>query len=100
LGLLQPGRSVALKLNAFPTTTFSGTLNRIGAQTRAEAGEQYFLVHAIFNNQRGLARDGMVGRARIQARGGWLGSEWYPVGFALLRDPFRWLWQEIWIWMP
>jgi RND family efflux transporter MFP subunit len=100
LGLLRLGRSVALKLNAFPTTTFSGTLERIGAQTRAEAGEQYFLVRAIFNNDGGQARDGMVGRARIRAGGGWFGSGWYPVGYALLRDPFRWAWQEIWIWLP
>ncbi len=100
LGLLRRGRSVALKLNAFPTTTFSGTLDRIGAQTRSEAGEQYFLVHAVFNNDGGLARDGMVGRARIRAGGGWFGSGWYPVGYALLRDPFRWAWQEIWMWLP
>jgi RND family efflux transporter MFP subunit len=100
LGLLRLGRGVALKLNAFPTTTFSGTLERIGAQTRAEAGEQYFLVRAVFNNDGGQARDGMVGRARIRAGGGWFGSGWYPVGYALLRDPFRWAWQEIWIWLP
>jgi RND family efflux transporter MFP subunit len=100
LGLLRVGRAVALKLNAFPTDTFAGTLDRIGAQTRADAGEQYFLVRAVFANVGGLARDGMVGRARIRAGGGWFGSGWYPVGFALLRDPFRWLWQEIWIWMP
>ena len=100
LGLLRLGRSVALKLNAFPTTTFSGDLERIGAQTRAEAGDQYFLVRAVFNNDGGRARDGMVGRARIRAGGGWFGTGWYPVGYALLRDPFRWTWQEIWIWMP
>jgi RND family efflux transporter MFP subunit len=100
LGLLRIGRGVALKLNAFPTDTFTGTLERIGAQTRADSGDQYFLVHAVFNNDGGRARDGMVGRARIRASGGWGGSEWYPVGYALLRDPFRWLWQEIWIWLP
>jgi RND family efflux transporter MFP subunit len=100
LALLRVGKTVALKLNAFPTDTFTGTLERIGAQTRSDAGEQYFLVRAVFANTGGLARDGMVGRARIRAGGGWFGSGWYPVGFALLRDPFRWLWQEVWIWMP
>jgi len=100
LGLLRLGRRVALKLNAFPTTTFSGTLERIGAQTRSDSGEQYFLVRAVFQNEGGLARSGMVGRARIRAGGGFFGSEWYPVGYALLRDPARWAWQEIWIWMP
>jgi RND family efflux transporter MFP subunit len=100
LGLVRTGRAVALKLNAFPTSTFAGTVERIGEQTRAEAGEQYFLVRAVFDNSEGLARDGMVGRARIRAGGGWFGSGWYSVGFALLRDPFRWAWQEIWSWLP
>jgi hypothetical protein len=100
LGLVRTGRAVALKLNAFPTSTFTGIVERIGEQTRAEAGEQYFLVRAVFNNSEGLARDGMVGRARIRAGGGWFGSGWYPVGYALLRDPFRWFWQEIWSWLP
>jgi RND family efflux transporter MFP subunit len=100
LGLVRTGRSVALKLNAFPTTTFAGTVERIGAETRAEAGEQYFLVRAVFDNSEGRARDGMVGRARIRAGGGWFGSAWYPVGYALFRDPFRWIWQEVWAWLP
>ena len=100
LGLVRTGKPVALKLNAFPAATFAGTVERIGEQTRAEAGEQYFLVRAVFDNSEGLARDGMVGRARIRAGGGWLGSGWYSVGFALLRDPFRWVWQEVWAWLP
>jgi RND family efflux transporter MFP subunit len=100
LGLVRLGRTVALKLNAFPTATFAGNVERIGEQTRAEAGEQYFLVRAVFDNSGGRARDGMVGRARIRAGGGWFGSGWYPVGYALLRDPFRWFWQEIWSWLP
>jgi RND family efflux transporter MFP subunit len=100
LGLVRLGRTVALKLNAFPTATFAGNVERIGEQTRSEAGEQYFLVRAVFDTSGGRARDGMVGRARIRAGGGWFGSEWYPVGYALLRDPFRWVWQEIWSWLP
>ena len=67
LGLVRTGRRVALKLNAFPTSTFAGTVERIGEETRAEAGEQYFLVRAVFDNSGGGARDGMVGRARIRA---------------------------------
>jgi RND family efflux transporter MFP subunit len=100
LGLVRVGRTAALKLNAFPTTTFDGTVERIGSQTQAEAGEQYFLVRAVFANLGGRARDGMVGRARIRAGGGWFESGWYPSGYALLRDPFRWLWQKAWTWLP
>jgi GAF domain-containing protein/multidrug resistance efflux pump len=100
LELVCPGNRVALKLNAFPTTTFQGAVERIGAQTQAVAGDQYFIVRAIFNNPRGLARDGMVGRARIHSVGGWFQSGWYPVGYALLRAPFRWLWEKAWSWLP
>lgn len=100
LALVRPGRDVALKLNAFPTATFLGTVDRIGAQTRTDSGEQYFLVRALFSNPGGRARDGMVGRVRIRAIGGWFGSGWYPIGYALLRDPFRWIWQKVWGWLP
>jgi RND family efflux transporter MFP subunit len=100
LALVRLGKQVALKLNAFPTATFEGAVERIGAQTRSDAGEQYFLVRAIFSNPGGRARDGMVGRVRVRAAGGWLGSGWYPIGYALLRDPFRWIWQKIWGWLP
>src|SRR5579862_4150317 len=100
LALVRPGKDVALKLNAFPTATFLGAVDRIGAQTHTDAGEQYFLVRALFSNSAGRARDGMVGRVRIRAVGGWFGSGWYPVGYALFRDPFRWIWQKVWSWLP
>lgn len=100
LALVAPGRKMALKLNAFPTSTFQGTVDRIGAQTHGEAGDQYFLVRGTFENAGGRARSGMVGRARIGAGGGWFGSGWYPVGYVLLRSPFRWAWQKIWGFLP
>ena len=100
LSLVRPGRNAALKFNAFPTVTFAGTVERIGAQTKAEAGEQYFLIRAVFDNTAHLARDGMVGRARIRANGGWFNSGWYPVGYALARDPSRWIWQKAWALWP
>jgi RND family efflux transporter MFP subunit len=100
LALVQPGKKVVLKLNAYPTTTFEGAVDRIGAQTRAEAGDQYFIVRAIFANRDGLARNGMVGRGRIRAGGGWFESGWYPVGYTLLRSPFQWAWEKAWALMP
>jgi RND family efflux transporter MFP subunit len=100
LPLVQPGEKIALKLNAFPTITFKGNVERLGAQTRTDSGEQYFLVRAIFENTGGSARDGMVGRARIQSHGGWFSSGWYPIGYAILRSPFRWIWQKAWVWLP
>jgi len=100
LPLVQPGEKIALKLNAFPTITFNGNVERLGAQTHTDSGDQYFLVRAIFENTGGSARDGMVGRARIQSHGGWFSSGWYPIGYAILRSPFRWIWQKAWAWLP
>ncbi len=100
LALIRPGRHVALKLNAFPTVTFAGTVERIGARARSSEGEQFFLVRAVFENAGGRARDGMVGRVRIRAGGGWFSSGWYPVGYVFLRTPFRWAWEKAWVWLP
>ena len=100
LGLVQAGNSVALKLNAFPAQTFRGMVNRVGTQTLAQDGDQYFLVRAVFDNPDGYARDGMVGRAHIQTQGGWWHTGWYPVGYVILRTPARWIWRKAWSWMP
>jgi GAF domain-containing protein/biotin carboxyl carrier protein len=100
LGLLRPGKRVTLKFNAYPTRTFDGTVERLGAQTHSDAGDQYFLVRAVFENTGGRARNGMVGRARIRAAGGWFESGWYSIGYVLLRAPVRWIWQKLWAWMP
>ncbi len=100
LPLVRPGRNVTLKLNAFPTLSFLGTIERVGAQARSDAGEQYFVVRAVFSNPGGIVRDGMVGRARTRAAGGWFDSGWYPVGYALLRDAARWLWTKAWALLP
>jgi RND family efflux transporter MFP subunit len=100
LALVRPGENMALKLNAFPTITFKGNVERLGAQTHTDSGDQYFLVRAIFENTGGNARDGMVGRARIQSHGGWFGTGWYPIGYAIFRSPFRWIWQKAWAWLP
>lgn len=100
LPLVRPGGVVALKLNSFPTRTLDGTVERIGAQSRSESNEQYFLVRAVFPNPARVVRDGMVGRARIRAAGGWLNSGWYPLGYVLFRSTFRWLWMKVWSWFP
>jgi RND family efflux transporter MFP subunit len=98
--LIRPPASVALKLNSFPTRTFRGTVERMGARTVSAAGEQYFIVRALFPNPNGVARTGMVGQAKITAAGGWSQSGWYPVGYVLFRAPARWIWTKVWSWLP
>ena len=100
LPLVRPGGIVVLKLNSFPTRTLHGTVERIGAQSRSDSNEQYFLVRAVFPNPVRVVKNGMVGRARIQAAGGWLNSGWYPLGYVLFRTPLHWLWMKLWTWLP
>lgn len=100
LPMLRPGSPVRIKLNSLPTETIQGTLDRIGAMTQPEEGEQYFVVRADFDNPGLLARDGMVGRAKILAGGGWFSSGWYPLGYVILRTPARWAWEKAWSWLP
>jgi RND family efflux transporter MFP subunit len=98
--LIRPPAPVALKLNSFPTRTFRGTVERMGAQTVSAAGEQFFIVRALFPNPNGAARTGMVGQAKITAASGWSQSGWYPVGYVLFRTPARWVWTKVWSWLP
>jgi len=103
LDLVAPGAAVSIKLNAFPTLTLAGKVERLSAQSVAFEGEQYFVVRARFTNEGARARPGMVGRARVTASGGWLprwSPGWYPIGYALLRDPARWAWRRVWSWLP
>ena len=98
--LVEPGARVSLKVNARPTETFTGHVERLAAETIASEGEQYFQAHATFENTGGKLRDDMVGRAKMDSSGGWAKSGWYPVGYVLLRPPARWLWRKVWSWLP
>jgi multidrug resistance efflux pump len=100
IAFVWPGNTVALKLNSFPTSTFQGRVERVSAQTITAEGEQFFVVRAMFRNPGGQIRDGMVGRGKVSAHGGWFNSSWYPVGYVLLRSPFYWAWRKAWVWLP
>ncbi|HEV2386665.1 MAG TPA: GAF domain-containing protein [Candidatus Acidoferrales bacterium] len=100
IGELRPNAAVALKLNSFPTVTFHGVVEYIGAQTASAGGQEFFLVRALFENTGEQARDGMVGQSKITAAGGYFGSGWYSTGYVLLRVPARWVWERLWAWWP
>lgn len=95
--LVEQGGRVDLKLNALPTETFTGEIERVSSQTLEEAGERYFVARARFANPEKLARPGMVGQAKVHLKG-WWGLR--PIGYAIFRDPGRWLWRTIWGWLP
>ena len=74
LGLVRVGRVAAFKLNAFPTTTFEGAVERIGTQTRGRCRR------AVFSGARGVRkrrrpRPGWHGGPGTNSRRGWMVSE-------------------------
>ena len=100
ISLIRPGAPVALKLNAFPTLTIRGTLDRVSPQTISAESEQFFVTRALFPNPDVKARDGMAGQAKISCTGGWFHSGWYPLGYVLLRVPTDWAWRKAWALLP
>lgn len=97
---VRPAAKVALKLNALPTQTVVGRVERVSSQTTAAEGEQFFVTRALFPNPGHAARTGMAGQAKITAGGGWFQSGWYPVGFVMLRNPASWVWRKAWTLVP
>jgi RND family efflux transporter MFP subunit len=97
---IHPGAKVALKLNALPTQTVVGQVERISPQTISAENEEFFVTRAVFPNPGHAARAGMAGQAKITAGGGWFQSGWYPVGFVMLRAPTSWTWRKVWSLIP
>ena len=98
--LVEAGSKVALKLNAFPTETFVGRVERVSAQTVAAEGEQFFVVRALFDNPDAQARTGMAGQGKISAAGGWPIRGWYPIGYVWFRGWVYWGWRKVWTYLP
>lgn len=91
---LKKGQKVKLKLDAYPTSTFEGTLDRISPaiSQRVEALEgtyTEFLAVAIIANPDGKLIPGMRGDAKIFA------GE-YSIAGRLLRELNRWVQSRIW----
>jgi putative peptide zinc metalloprotease protein len=97
---IRPGAKVALKLNALPTQTVVGQIERVSTQTITAEEEEFFVTRAIFPNPGRAARSGMAGQAKISAGGGWFQTGWYPVGFVMLRGPTSWAWRKLWLLIP
>jgi len=97
---VHPGSRVALKLNALPTQTLVGRVERVSPQTITAEEEEFFVTRAIFTNPGRNARTGMAGQAKISAGGGWFNTGWYSVGFVMLRSPVGWAWRKMWTLIP
>jgi multidrug resistance efflux pump len=91
--LLRKGQPVKVKLNAFPSRSFSGVVTRLGAEVREEGEDRFLTAEMEITNAAALIRSGMLGKAKINT-----GAR--PLGYALFRKPLRYLWAKIWPMLP
>ncbi len=92
-GLLRDGLPVKVKLNAYPTRSFHGTIVHLGVAAIEEQGERVLLARTRLEDADGLLLSGMTGEAKIRARSA-------SVARVVLRRPARWLWRLAWGWLP
>ena len=92
-GFLRVGEPVDLKLNSFPTHTFRGTVERIGAAVHAEGEQRFLIVEARFDNPGREIRPGMLGKGKVL-------TQRHSLGFAIFRKPARYLWARLWPLIP
>jgi RND family efflux transporter MFP subunit len=91
--LVKTGQPVALKLNAYPTRVFRGSVERVGAELRQEGAESFVIAEARVENPDAALKAGMLGTGKVSG-----GTK--PLGYAILRKPLRYLWLKIWPALP
>jgi len=87
------GQSVWLKMNAFPTKKFDGTVSLLGAQVNADSEAPHYRVEARVENQEMLLKSGMAGKAKVEIG-------YRSIGYVLLRKPIQFVWKKLWVWLP
>ncbi len=93
IGYLKLGQKLRLKMNAFPTAKFYGTVTHLGAEILPRNDVPRYLIQAQIANPDLLLKSGMVGKAKVE-------TGYRSVGYVLLRKPIRFLWKKFWVWLP
>jgi RND family efflux transporter MFP subunit len=87
--LVEAGMPVSIRLVAFPSRTFTGTVARIHPRAEVRDEQSVFIAEVLLDNQEVLLRPGMAGQAIISGRS-------QPLGWTLARRPVirmtRWMW--------
>jgi hypothetical protein len=86
------GESVSLKVNAYPTRTFHGSVTRLGAEVRQQGEDRFLIAEAKIDGGRDL-RAGMLGKAKVSAGRRQLIT-------LILRGPIRFVWARLWPLLP
>ena len=85
---VRPGMQVAIKLDAYPFESLSGTIERIHPRAEIVEDESVFVAEVNLANERGILRPGLNGSAKIRAHA-------YPLGWNL----FHRSWETVRCWL-
>lgn len=89
---LQAGEKAAIKLEGIPNKTYRSKVAVVSPESQLQGNERYFFARIPVDNQDGLIRPGMQGRAKIS-------TGWSSAGWVLFRRPLMWMWAKIWGWV-
>ncbi len=81
ISFVDPGMEVTVRFDAFPNTTWHGTIEKIRPKSMTRDNRNVFIAELEFNNPDGRLRPGMQGKAKINA-----GTK--PLGWILFRKPW------------
>jgi hypothetical protein len=93
VSLVRAGEPVAVKLNAYPTRLFHGTVVRPGSHVGEEGNDRFVVAEVRLENAPTVVKTGMMGRAKIS-------TVKVSLLTAALRKPARWIWSRIWPLLP
>ncbi|HVT97408.1 MAG TPA: efflux RND transporter periplasmic adaptor subunit, partial [Acidobacteriaceae bacterium] len=91
ISLLRVGDSARVKLEAFPTQTFSGTVNVVSPAGQVVGENRAFYARVAVPNPDGHLRPGMQGFGKVR-------TGLRPLGYVIFRDPALWVWSKLWGW--
>lgn len=91
VSLLRVGDPARVKLESFPTRTFSGRVGVVSPASQVVGDDRTFYARINVPNPQGRLRSGMQGYGKIR-------TGMRPLGYVLFRDPALWAWSKLWGW--
>ena len=91
VSLLRVGDPARVKLESFPTRTFSGKVGIVSPASEVVGDDRTFSARIVIPNPDGRLRAGMQGYGKIR-------TGLRPLGYVLFRDPALWAWSKLWGW--
>ncbi|MGB8323385.1 MAG: efflux RND transporter periplasmic adaptor subunit [Candidatus Acidiferrum sp.] len=90
--LLKSGQKAVIKLNSYPTRTFSGEVTVVSPKAEIVHETPVFYARVGLANADGAIRTGMEGRGKVRIG-------WYPAAYVFFREPFLWAYSKVWYWL-